>query len=325
MGGLVNCVAYADGRRVADVAIADISETLKHGDQFVWIGLYEPDEGLLREVQKELGLHDLAIEDAHRAHQRPKIERYGDSLFAAMRTAQLNRAERRIDFGETHLFVGPGYLVSVRHGPSLSYTEVRARCEATPQLLRKGPGFALYALMDFVVDQYFPIVDSLEEDLDQLEAEIFQEVFSRETTARIYRMKRELLELKRAVSPLVDVSNRLMRFDLALIPEDTRPYFRDVYDHAVRINEMVDMQRELLSSALEAHLALISVAQNESMKKLTAWAAIIAVPTMVAGVYGMNFKHMPELEWAFGYPAVLAVTVAVCAVLYARFKRTGWL
>ena len=325
MGGVVNCVAYANGCRVADVAIADIGETLKHGDRFIWIGLYEPDEALLREVQKEFGLHDLAIEDAHRAHQRPKIERYGDSLFIAMRTAQMSPAEPRIEFGETHLFVGPGYLVSVRHGASLSYAEVRARCEATPQLLRRGPGFALYALMDFVVDQYFPIVETLEEGLDQLEDEIFHEAFSRETTERIYRLKRDLLELKRAVSPLVDVSNRLMRFDLAVIPEDTRPYFRDVYDHAVRINEMVDMQRELLTSALEANLSLISVAQNESMKKLTAWAAIIAVPTMVAGVYGMNFKHMPELEWAFGYPAVLAVTLAVCALLYARFKRTGWL
>jgi magnesium transporter len=325
MSGVVNCSAYAGGRKVADVAIQDISEVLKQGDRFVWIGLHEPDEELLREVQQEFGLHDLAIEDAHQAHQRPKLERYGDSLFVVMRTAQMNRTERQIEFGETHLFVGADYVVSVRHGASVPYSQVRARCEASPRLLSKGPGFALYALMDFVVDQYFPIVDALEDDLEELEGEIFNETFSRETMTRIYHVKRELLELKRAVSPLVDVCNRLMRFDLPIIPDDTRPYFRDVYDHVVRINEMVDMLRELLTTALEANLSLISVAQNESMKKLTAWAAIIAVPTMVAGVYGMNFKYMPELEWRFSYPLVLGITCAVCAFLYARFKRAGWL
>lgn len=325
MGGVVDCAAYADGRRVADLTISDISEALKQRDHFVWIGLHEPDEHLLREVQRELGLHDLAIEDAHRAHQRPKIEQYGDSLFIVIHTAQMNREEGRIDIGETHVFVGPGYLVSVRHGASLSYSEVRTRCEAAPQLLRQGPGFALYALIDFVVDQYFPIVEALEDDLERLEDEIFQEAFSRETTGRIYRLKRDLLELTRAVSPLVDICNRLIRFDLELVPEETRPYFRDVYDHAVRINEMVDTLRELLTAALEANLSLISIAQNESMKKLTAWAAIIAVPTMVAGVYGMNFRHMPELEWRLGYPLVLGVTFGVCAFLYARFKRARWL
>jgi magnesium transporter len=325
MNGVVNCAAYACGRKVADVPIQDISEVLKHGDRFVWIGLLEPNEELLREVQKEFGLHDLAIEDALRAHQRPKLERYGESFFVVVRTAQMNRSERRIDFGETHLFVGADYLVSVRHGASVPYGQVRARCEASPHLLSKGPGFVLYALMDFVVDQYFPIVDALEDELQELEGAIFNETFDREAMARIYRLKRELLELKRAVSPLVDVCNRLMRFDLPIIPDDTRPYFRDVYDHVVRINEMVDMLRELLTSALEANLSLVSVAQNESMKKLAAWAAIIAVPTMVAGVYGMNFKYMPELEWRFGYPVVLAMTCAVCAFLYVRFKRAGWL
>jgi magnesium transporter len=325
MGGIVNCAAYAGGRRVADVRIEDISEVLKEPDRFLWIGLHEPAEDLLRKVQQEFGLHDLAVEDALRAHQRPKLEIYGDSLFIVLRTAQLNREARRIDFGETHFFVGPRYIVSVRHGASLSYAEVRARCEATPHLLDKGPGFVLHALMDFIVDQYFPIVDTLEDDLQALEKEIFVEAFSRETTTRIYHLQRDLVEVKRAVSPLVDICNRLIRFDIQLIPEDTRPYFRDVYDHVIRINEMVDTLRELLTTALEANLSLVAVAQNEVMKKLTGWAAIIAVPTMVAGIYGMNFKFMPELDWRFGYPLVMAVTFGICGLLYVRFKRAGWL
>ncbi len=325
MQGVVSCAAYADGRRVAEVAIPDISEVLAQPDRFVWIGLHEPDEALLREVQQEFRLHDLAVEDAHRAHQRPKLDRYGDSLFVALRTAQMDPATRRADFGETHIFVGPRYVVSVRHGASLSYAEVRGRCEATPQQLRKGPGYVLYALMDFIVDQYFPIVEALEEDLDALEEEIFGRTLDRETTARIYRLKRDLLEVKRAVSPLVDVCNRLTRFEDDLIPEDTRLYFRDIYDHAIRINEMVDTARELLTTAFEANLSLISVGQNESMKKLAAWAAIIAVPTLIAGVYGMNFQHMPELGWTLGYPAAMAVMLGTCVGLYVHFKRSGWL
>ena len=325
MQGVVSCAAYADGRRVAEVAIPDISEVLAQPDRFVWIGLHEPDEALLREVQQEFRLHDLAVEDAHRAHQRPKLDRYGDSLFVALRTAQMDPATRRAGFGETHIFVGPRYVVSVRHGASLSYAEVRGRCEATPQQLRKGPGYVLYALMDFIVDQYFPIVEALEEDLDALEEEIFGRTLDRETTARIYRLKRDLLEVKRAVSPLVDVCNRLTRFEDDLIPEDTRLYFRDIYDHAIRINEMVDTARELLTTAFEANLSLISVGQNESMKKLAAWAAIIAVPTLIAGVYGMNFQHMPELGWTLGYPAAMAVMLGTCVGLYVHFKRSGWL
>ena len=325
VSGIVNCAAYAGGRRVADVRIEDISEVLKQPDRFLWIGLHEPEEDLLRKVQQEFRLHDLAVEDALRAHQRPKLEIYGDSLFIVLRTAQLNREARRIDFGETHFFVGPRYIVSVRHGASLSYAEVRARCEATPHLLDKGPGFVLHALMDFIVDQYFPIVDALEDELQALEKEIFVEAFSRETTTRIYHLQRDLVEVKRAVSPLVDICNRLIRFDIQLIPEDTRPYFRDVYDHVIRINEMVDTLRELLTTALEANLSLVAVAQNEVMKKLTGWAAIIAVPTMVAGIYGMNFKFMPELDWRFGYPLVMAVTFAICGILYVNFKRSGWL
>jgi magnesium transporter len=325
MKGIVNSVAYAGGLRLGEVAIPDISEVLKQPGRFVWIGLHEPDAEVLTEVQGEFALHDLAIEDATLAHQRPKLERYGDSLFAVLRTAHLDRATGAIEFGETHLFVGSNYVVSVRHGASSPYVEVRSRCEASPDLLAKGPGFVLYALMDFVVDQYFPLVDAFEERLEELEDNIFRQTLTRETTERIYQLKRNLLEVKRAVAPLVDMCNRLVRTDNALIPEDARVYFRDVYDHAIRINEMIDTLRELLTTALEANLSLISVSQNEAMKRLAGWAAIIAVPTMIAGIYGMNFKFMPELDWILGYPVAMAAMLAACGFLYYRFKRSGWL
>lgn len=320
---IVNCAAYADGRKIGDVDIEDISEILKFPGQFIWIGLHDPDEALLRQIQSAFHLHDLAVEDALRAHQRPKIEEYGDSLFVVLRTAWLN--EGKTEFGETHIFVGPRYVVSVRHGAAISYTAVRTRCEAAPQLLRKGPGFVLYALMDFVVDHYFPIVDALEDALEDLEDEVFGGKFSRETTQRIYRLKRQLVTAKRAVAPLVEACNRLVRFDVGLIPEDTRVYFRDVYDHVIRINETVDNMRELLTAALEANLSLISVGQNEVMKKLAAWAAILAVPTLIAGIYGMNFLDMPELHWRYGYPATMAGMSILCTLLYRYFKRVGWL
>jgi magnesium transporter len=320
---VVNCAAYADGCKVRAVDIDDISEVLREPEQFVWIGLHEPGDELLRRIQEEFGLHDLAVEDALRAHQRPKIEEYGASLFVVLRTAQLH--EGKVEFGETHIFVGPRYVVSVRHGASLSYAEVRTRCECTPHLLRKGPGFVLYALMDFVVDRYFPIVDELEEKLETLEETIFAGGMSRETTEQIYGLKRDLVGLKRAVSPLIEICNRLVRFDIGLIPEDVRLYFRDVYDHVMRINETVDNLRELLTTALEANLSLISVAQNEVTKKLAGWAAILAVPTMIAGIYGMNFEFMPELHWRYGYALTMAGMVVVCGFLYTRFRRAGWL
>jgi len=325
MKGVVASVAYANGRRLGEVAIPDVSEVLEQPGRFVWIGLHDPDDEVLKEVQQEFSLHDLAIEDAARAHQRPKLERYGDSLFVVMRTAHLDRPTGAIEFGETHLFVGANYVVSIRHGASLPYVEVRTRCEASPDLLAKGPVFVLYALMDFIVDQYFPLVDSFEDRLEELEDDIFQQTLTRQTTERIYQLKRNLLEVKRAVAPLVDMCNRLVRTDSALIPEDARVYFRDVYDHTIRINEMIDTLRELLTTALEANLSLISVSQNEAMKRLAGWAAIIAVPTMIAGIYGMNFKFMPELDWVLGYPVAMGAMLAACGFLYYRFKRSGWL
>jgi magnesium transporter len=323
--GVINCASYAQGVRVGNVEIADISEELKHEDRFVWVGLFEPDEQLLREIQEEFNLHDLAIEDAHSAHQRPKLEQYGNSLFVVLRTAHLAGEPEHVEFAETHVFVGPQFVVSVRHGSLQSHVGLRARCEASSHLLAKGPGFVLYALMDFVVDQYLPILEALEERVAELEEVVLDEKFIQQTTSRIYHLKRELLSIKRAVTPLVDISNRLMRFDLELIPEDTKPYFRHVYDHAMRINEMADTLREVLATALNANLSVISVSQNKDTKRLAAWAAIIAAPTAIAGIYGMNFENMPELGWRFGYGAVLGAIVLICSGLWLGFKRSGWL
>lgn len=325
MNEVVNCAAYSEGRKVANVEINEISDLFENTKQFIWVGLHEPTEEMLSLFQNQFHLHDLAIEDAHNAHQRPKIERYGDTLFIVLRTAKINNVLNRIDFGETHFFVGSRFLITVRHGSSISYSDVRNRCESTPHLLRIGEGFALYAVMDSIVDQYFPVVEALEEGLLSIEDKVFKDKPSRQTTEDIYLLKRQLLEVKRAVSPLIDICNRLMRFDFKVISEDTQPYFRDIYDHVVRINEMVDHARELLNTALEANFSLLSIAQNEVSKKFAGWAAIIAVPTMVAGFYGMNFKFMPELSWHYGYPAVVIGTISMCLLIFFLFRRSGWL
>ena len=324
MKEIVNSAAYANGKRIADVDLNDLHKVLKEENQFVWIGLYEPSEEILNQVQDEFNLHELAVEDAHSAHQRPKVEQYADSIFVVLRTAQMNQ-QHHIDFGETHFFVGDNFIVVIRHGSNVPYTEVRARCESTPELMKKGQGFVLYAVMDFIVDRYFPVVHDMEQELESIEAKIFKERPTRETTEHIYELKRELLEVKRAVSPLVDICNRLMRFDIKCISEETRPYFRDVYDHVIRINEMVDNTREMLNSAMEANFSFISIAQSDVSKKFAGWAAIIAVPTMVAGFYGMNFKFIPELNWHYGYYAVVFVTLCICVTLYYFFKKSGWL
>lgn len=320
---IVKCAAYQEGRRVADVGLSQVNEVLQQPEQFIWIGLHEPSEETLAEVQREFGLHELAVEDAHCAHQRPKIESYGNTLFIVLRTAKMNG--QHIEFGETHFFVGANFLVSVRHGSSLSYSEVRERCENKPHLLAKGPAFALYALMDSIMEQYLPVVHDLEMQLEDVEGKIFRHAPSRETTSQIYELKRELLEVKRAILPLSDICTRLMRFDFDLIPEDTRSYFRDIYDQSMRINEMVDNTRELLSSALEANFALLSIAQSEVGKTFAAWAAIIGLSTMIAGIYGMNFQMMPGTRWEYGFELIMVLTFVSCSGLYLYFRRLGWL
>jgi magnesium transporter len=324
-GGVVNSVAYTNGARVGDIELGDIPAALSRPDTFIWIGLVDPEDWLLRAVQQQFALHDLAVEDALNGHQRPKLERYEDCLFVVLRTVQLAGDPRHVEYGETHLFVGRNYVITVRHGSQVSHVGLRARCEAAPQLLTQGPAFVLYALMDFVVDQYLPVVESLDDELDVVEAEVFSERFGRRTTERIYRLKRDVLSVKRTLSPLVDICNRLMRFDSDLIPEETRPYFRDVYDHVLRLTEMLDNLSQMVSTALEANISLVSMSQTEGTKRLAAWAAIIAVPTMVAGIYGMNFAYMPELEWRWGYPFVVGLMAAACFGLYFAFRRTRWL
>ena len=319
---VIDCAAYARGTRAAALSVDQIQPALACEDQFVWIGLYEPDQTLLKQVQQQFGLHDLAIEDAINAHQRPKLELYQDSVFVVLRTAQRVPSTGRLEFGETHVFLGRDYIVTVRHGSLRSHVGVRHRCEATPQLLSQGPGYVLYALMDFIVDQYLPIVRQIEEEVQELEGVVLDDPTASDATARIYLLKRDLVSLRRAVSPLADVCNRLLRFDIPHIPADTRPYFRDVYDHIMRLNESIDAQRELLTSALEAHLSLMTVAQNEHMKRITAWAAMIAVPPMIAGIYGMNFAYIPELQWKYGYFLALASMIVASLALFVGFRRS---
>jgi len=326
MDNIVNCASYANGHRIANLRMEEISDVLTTDDQFVWLGLHDPDESLMKIIQEEFGLHELAIEDAHRAHQRPKIESYGDILFIVLRAVSMDEKTNMVEIGETHFFLGKNFLVSIRHRSALTFTDVRSRCESTPHLLQKGPGFVLYAIMDYIVDQYFPIIDSLSQELDKLEDQIFVEKLNINTTENIYRLKSKLIEIKRISFPVIDICNRLMRFDSdTLIHDDIRLYFRDVYDHAIRINEMIDSSKEQLTSALEANLSLTSIYQNDISKKFAGWAAIIGVPTMLAGIYGMNFDQMPELHWRYGYPAIILLIIGLCLSLYWYFKKSNWL
>lgn len=326
MDNVVNCAVYAHGQRVENLKLEDISRALAKEDQFVWLGLRDPDEVLMKIIQEEFNLHELAIEDAHRAHQRPKIESYGDILFIVLRAITIDEKSNQLEIGETHFFLGKNFLVSIRHRSSLTFTDVRSRCETTPLLLQKGPGFVLYALMDFIVDQYFPVIDYLSEELNKLEDQIFIEKLNTNATESIYRLKSKLIDIKRISFPLIDICNKLMRFDAdALIHEEIKLYFRDIYDHAIRINEMIDSTKEQLTSALEANLALTSIYQNEISKRFAGWAAIIGIPTMIAGIYGMNFEYMPELHWHYGYPAILFFIIGLCLVLFWIFRKSKWL
>jgi len=321
---VVNCIAYRkDGSRIGDVTLEAISDVLAEPDTFVWVGLHEPDEELLLKLQQEFGLHDLAIEDAHTAHQRTKIETYGDSLFVVVQTAQL--VEGQLALGETHIFLGPRYLVSVRHGASLSYAPARRACEHTPELMAHGPSYALYSILDFIVDNLLPIVREFREELQQLEKDIFAETFKRSTVRRLYDMQRDLMTLRLAVAPMQDVISQLTRLHANLIPKELRAYFRDVYDHVFRVNESISAMREMLAAAINVNLSLVTYGQNEVMKKLAGWAAMLAAPTLLTSWYGMNFTHMPELAQPWAYPAVIVVMLIVVGGLYVALKRAKWL
>ena len=321
---VVNCIAYQrDGTRLGEISLDAISDVLAAPDTFVWVGLHEPDEPLLEKLQEEFCLHDLVIEDAHTAHQRTKIETYGDSLFLLVQTAQLIEAE--LKFGETQIFLGARYLVTVRHGASLSYAPARRACENVPELLANGPSYGLYGVLDLIVDNLLPIVRDFREELGLLEQDIFAETFKRSTVHRLYDMQRDLMTLRLAVAPLQDITSQLVRLHQGLIPDELRPYFRDVYDHVFRVNESISAMREMLTAAINVNLSLVTFGQNEVMKKLAGWGAMLAAPTLLTSWYGMNFQHMPELGQPWAYPAIIVVMAGVVGGIYAALKRNKWL
>lgn len=320
---IVSCVAYRAGRRIGDIPVDDISEVLKTPDAFIWLGLHEPDTQLLRKVQEEFSLHDLAIEDALHAHQRPKLEAYADSLFIVVDTAQLVNDEVR--FGETHLFVGQRFIVTIRHGSSVSYAPVRQKCESSPHRLSLGPGYALYSVIDFVVDNYQPVAERLQACFQELEQEIFEKSFDRDSIGRLYKLKGELIKLRDAVGPINDISSHLIRFHEEIVSKELRPYFRDIEDHVTRIIKAVDTIREMLTTAIQVNLALVTVSQNEVVKRLAGWGAILAIPTVVFSMYGMNFQLMPELNQRYGYPLVVGATALACTLLHRRLVKAGWI
>jgi magnesium transporter len=324
---IVDCAVYEDGCRQDGQLELDHALAAAKGREnaFVWIGLYEPSEEEFAAVAREFALHPLAVEDAINAHQRPKIETYGDTLFIVLKTARYVDPSEVITLGDIMLFVGRHFIVTVRHGEGSGLKDVRQRVEHDQEMLRCGPGTVLHAIVDHVVDDYFPAVEGVQNDIDEIEVQVFSE--SRENPAeRIYKLKGEVLDFYRAAFPLAEPLQRLSRGDYDdLIHPNVQSYFRDVYDHLLKVVGTLDGFRDMLTSVLEANLTQISVRQNDDMRKISAWVAIAVVPTMIAGIYGMNFDHMPELRWRFGYPAVVLLILVVCGTLYRYFKKVGWL
>jgi magnesium transporter len=320
---IVNSVAYRNGNRIGEVTIEDISEVVKEPHTFVWVGLHDADPSLLWKIKEEFDLHELSIEDALNAHQRPKLENYGLSLFIVVKTAEL--FEGRLSYGETHFFVGRNFLISVRHGCTQGYAQVRMRSEQIPHMMAKGPAYALYTLLDFIVDNYQPVTTYFEQEFERFEADIFKGQFHGEALERLYQLKTQLHELRNAVTPIEDIALQLTRLHPDLIPKEMNPYFRDVHDHVARIIATLAGLQEMLTTAMQVNLALVAVKQNEVVKALAGWGAVLALPTVVFSLYGMNFKMMPELQWYFGYPLVVAGTAIGCLLLYKKLKRSGWL
>ena len=322
---IVDCAVYENGqRRGGALPLAKAYEAGRDEGKFVWIGLHQPSPEEFDSVAREFNLHELAVEDAIHAHQRPKLEAYGDSLFVVLKTARYDDAREEVDFGEILLFIGEGFIVSVRHGEATALAHVREQVEQRDDLMRCGTGAVLHAIVDRVVDDYAPVIDGLDDDIHEVEGTVFSP--GRENpAARIYMLSREVIEFHRATAPLVEPLDRLAGGRLELVHEDMCSYFRDVHDHLLRVVETVQGQRELLTSVLQANLTQVSVRQNDDMRRISAWVAIVAVPTMIAGIYGMNFEHMPELAWTYGYPGVLGLIAVVCTSLYVYLRRAGWL
>ncbi|MFC8516808.1 magnesium/cobalt transporter CorA [Streptomyces sp. NPDC057257] len=331
---IVDCAIYRDGRREdgpPDLSAA-LAQCRRGHDAFVWIGLYEPTEEEFDRVTKEFGLHPLAVEDALTAHQRPKLEVYDDSLFMVIKPIGYETKSDIVTSGEVMVFVGDSFVVTVRHGEEAPLAAVRHRLEEEPEMLRHGPTAVLYSIADAVVDHYVEVAGELGTDLEELETEVFSPSTggSRHTASRIYAFKRQILEFRRATGPLAQPLTRLagggvFGVRVPFVHEKAQPFFRDVSDHLTRVNESVEGLDRLVSDVLSAHLAQMSVRQNDDMRKISAWAAMAAIPTMIAGIYGMNFDHMPELHWLWSYPAVILAMAALEVLLYRQFKRRGWL
>ena len=323
MGRVVAAYAYRCGRRIAEIQLGESASWAREKGDFVWIGFHEPTEQDLRILQAQFGLHELAIEDALTAHQLPKLEVYGHSLFVVLRTAQLDHG--KVVFGETCVFVGEDYIISVRQGASQSYAPVRQRCEASPKLLTRGVDYVLHALLDYVVDNYMPVVAEAVEEVDAIEERLLKGQLGRGDIERIYELRRELVRLRRVAAPMVEVCSRLRHVDLPFMDKSMRPYFKDVLDHVVRVNETIDGLREVLSFAFEAEFLLEAARQGEVSRKFAGWAAILAVPTAIAGIYGMNFQDMPELHWHYGYFLALALIFGAAGLLFWLFRRARWI
>jgi magnesium transporter len=321
---LIKCVVYSGGKKVAEIPPSEIHNYVCQPGCFVWVALRDRDAGLLEEMQKEFGLHPLAVEDAQQGHQRPKIEEYGDSLFAVLHMVELDGDELRV--GEVDIFAGPNYLLSVRSGVEKGFDDVRARCEAEPEQLGHGSCYVLYALMDAVVDRYFPVLDQLEDELEGVEKRIFVvNGEPRRNIEALYGLKQRLMTLKHAVAPLLEDVSNLVGARVPAMVSGLREYFRDIYDHLQRLNQTIESNRDTVTAATSVNLSMIAMQENETMKRLTAYAALIAIPTMIVGVYGMNFEHMPELHWRYGYPLCMGVMAALDGYLVYRFRKARWL
>jgi magnesium transporter len=319
---VVASYVYRDGQRVREAPLTPAGLALEPGE-FVWVGLYDPTDAEIDVLVERFNLHPLAVEDALAAHQMPKVEVYGRELFVVARTAM--KVDDRLDYGETHVFVGDDHVVSIRHGSARAHNHLRTQLEASPLQLKKGPDFVLHGILDFIVDAYAPIVDDVEDSVLEMEQRTLDAFLSRLEIRRLFTLRRELLKFRRILGPMEEVLGRLQSLDLPCIDPDVRPYFRDVGDHVRRVNSRLGGLNDILSSVFEVANLLEQQRQGLITRKLAAWAAILAVPTAIAGIYGMNFEHMPELRWEYGYYAVLGVIAAICAALYVTFKRTKWL
>jgi magnesium transporter len=320
---LINCAAYQDGRKLGDIRKEEIHDYLSRPGSFVWVALKDSTPEELAEMQQQFGLHELAVEDAQHGHQRPKLEEYGDSLYAVVHTVETAGDELKV--GELSIFAGRNYLLSVRNRTEQGFTNVRQRTEREPHLLKLGSGFVLYALIDTVVDRYFPVLEGLEDDLERLEERMFAGTPSRENIESLYGLKQKLTTLKHAAGPLQETTGKLYGGRVPEICAGTQDYFRDVYDHLLRINQSIDSLRDMVTTAISVNLSLITVHESETVKRLAACAALVAVPTMIAGVYGMNFEHIPELKWVWGYPLSIALMVGIDGYLFYRFRKAKWL